>query len=645
MALWGAFFLLPLLGQGQAPADTAQVAALLAKSKDLVNNDPEGAIRFSLQAKALAQKLGFSSGTAQALKNIGIVHATHGRHLEAINTWKQALEVYRSMNDLAGVSNILNNIGAIYSIQGDNEKALENYLTSLRAAEQSGDKERIWSTMTNVGTVYALKRETWDKALAYYFKALPITEELGDLYGIGINAVNIGEVYSNKGASIVALSYFQKSMQAFLDSKDEVTIPYTYNAMGKEYKKMGRFDEALHYHQKAYATAQKVGNQLFMVQSLIGLAQTYTARRAPEGALLYYKRAEAQAREISALDELKDIYGGLSASYASLKRYDNAYKYQSLYTGVKDALYDIATDKKLATMQFDFDLQKKQGEIDLLTKDKALQQAELKRQKQAQYALLIGLALLCAIAVIIFRNYRQKVKINRVLDRQKEEIEHLLLNILPEEVAHELQVSGVATPRHYDNVSVLFTDFKGFTALADRMSPEELVEELNYCFMAFDGIIEKYNLEKIKTIGDAYMCAGGIPTPDDTHPLRIIKAALEIQNFVAGNNEKRIARGLPPWEARIGIHVGPVVAGVVGKKKYAYDIWGSTVNIASRMETNGVPGQINISAATYEIIKGRYACSHRGKIYAKNVGDIDMYFLGPEIKTPIETFHPENVLQ
>jgi len=239
----------------------------------------------------------------------------------------------------------------------------------------------------------------------------------------------------------------------------------------------------------------------------------------------------------------------------------------------------------------------------------------------------VGLGLVFLIAVLIFRNYRVKAKTNKILDRQKDEIEHLLLNILPSEVAKELQVNGHATPRNYESVSVMFTDFKGFTTIADKLSPQVLVEELNTCFMAFDNIIGHYNLEKIKTIGDSYMCAGGIPTPDEQHVYNIIDASLEIQRYIVQNNLRRRESGLEPWDLRIGIHVGPVVAGVVGKKKYAYDIWGSTVNIASRMESNGEPGQVNISADTYEMVKDKYTCTYRGKIYAKNVGEIDMYFV------------------
>jgi class 3 adenylate cyclase len=264
-----------------------------------------------------------------------------------------------------------------------------------------------------------------------------------------------------------------------------------------------------------------------------------------------------------------------------------------------------------------------------------LKETRIEREKQARMAMTIGLGLILIIAFIIYRNYLQKAKTNKVLDKQKGEIEGLLLNILPREVASELQASGRSKPRHFEEVSVLFTDFKGFTSIADKLSPEQVVEELNECFVAFDSIMDKYNIEKIKTIGDAYMCAANLPSPDPDHAYKIVKAALEIQRFMDQYNVGRLNRGQEAWEIRIGIHIGPLVAGVVGKKKYAYDIWGSTVNIASRMESNGTPGKVNISAFAYEIIKDKFECSHRGKVYAKNLGDLDMYYVEYE-KSQVE---------
>jgi adenylate cyclase len=634
------WMLLSIESVAQTPAaaieDTSTVNEYLAKSKALAANVPEQAIAHYNKALELAKTISYPTGAAQALKGIGNIYYTQGKLLDAINYWKQSMEFFRSANDLSGISNILNNIGVIYSIQGDYEKALSNYLESLKVAEQSGDKIRIVTALNNVGATYALKPETYDKALTYYLKALPLSEEIKDTNSIGTTSVNIGEVYSNKGESKLALNYFNKSLKAYQASNDDVSIPYAYNAIAKEYRNEGKYDLSLQFHNRAYATARKVDNKLYMLQSILGLANTYTAKGDRQTALDYYKQAEDIGREISALDELKDVYHGLFTTYAGIKSYGNAFKYQSLYTGIKDTLYNIETNKKLANLQFDFDLQKKQGEIDLLTKDKTLKELQLQRKKLANNALAIGLILIFIIAFIIFRNYLAKAKINKILDHQKDQIEHLLLNILPAEVAGELREKGVSTPRHYSNVSVLFTDFKSFTSIADKMPPQELVEELNKCFMAFDSIIEKYNLEKIKTIGDAYMCAGGIPTPDNDHPLRIVKAAIEIREFIQGYNQERSEQGLSAWGIRIGIHVGPVVAGVVGKKKYAYDIWGSTVNIASRMESNGEPGQINVSAAACEFIKHKYICTHRGKVYAKNVGDIDMYFVEGERETSSE---------
>lgn len=224
---------------------------------------------------------------------------------------------------------------------------------------------------------------------------------------------------------------------------------------------------------------------------------------------------------------------------------------------------------------------------------------------------------------------------NEQIEKQKGEIESeriraegLLLNILPKEVANELKDKGAATPKHYDSATVLFTDFQGFTKIAATMPPAEVVSELNECFLKFDEIAEKYRLEKIKTMGDAYMCAGGLPVENDTHPVDAIAAAKEILAFIEHRNQKLAAAGKAPWPIRIGIHTGELVAGVVGSKKFAYDIWGDTVNVASRMETNSEPGQINISEATYDLVKAKFECKYRGEVEVKNKGKMGMYLVG-----------------
>ena len=193
--------------------------------------------------------------------------------------------------------------------------------------------------------------------------------------------------------------------------------------------------------------------------------------------------------------------------------------------------------------------------------------------------------------------------------------------------AEELKEKGTAEAKQYDDVTVLFTDFKGFTEMSEKVSAKQLVKDLHECFTAFDNIMEKHGIEKIKTIGDSYMAVGGLPTHNTTHAFDVVKAALEIREFIAEGKARKIATNQPYFEIRIGIHTGHVVAGIVGVKKFSYDIWGDTVNTASRLESSGEPGKINISQTTYNIVKDQFACLHRGKITAKGKGEIDMYFL------------------
>lgn len=218
-------------------------------------------------------------------------------------------------------------------------------------------------------------------------------------------------------------------------------------------------------------------------------------------------------------------------------------------------------------------------------------------------------------------------KKNVVITHEKELSDALLLNILPEEVAQELKEKGSAEAKQFDEVTVMFTDFKNFTQISEKLSPKELVHEVHTRFKDFDNIISKYNIEKIKTIGDAYMCAGGLPVANSTHAVDVVNAAIEIQEYVEENKRKKEAAGELFFEIRIGIHTGPVVAGIVGVTKFAYDIWGDTVNIASRMESSGETGKVNISQSTYELVKEKFQCTSRGKIQAKNKGEVEMYFV------------------
>ncbi|WP_425420133.1 adenylate/guanylate cyclase domain-containing protein [Phaeodactylibacter xiamenensis] len=292
--------------------------------------------------------------------------------------------------------------------------------------------------------------------------------------------------------------------------------------------------------------------------------------------------------------------------------------------------------KQLSRQKLEQDNVLKTQEIELnkaiMEAERSQREAERNKEQRNQLMILAGsgilLTLLLLVLFLISRRNRQQLKDkNRMIEQEKERSNELLLNILPANIAEELREYGKAQTRKYDEVTVLFSDFINFSRISEQLSPEELVEELDRCFKGFDFIIGNYpEIEKIKTIGDAYMCASGLDNRK-TMPGSMIKAALEMQEYLEEQKQERMRLGKPYFEARIGIHTGPAVAGVVGVNKFAYDIWGDTVNTASRMETNGQAGRVNISEATYNLIKYQFDCEYRGKVQAKNKGLIDMYFV------------------
>ncbi len=263
-----------------------------------------------------------------------------------------------------------------------------------------------------------------------------------------------------------------------------------------------------------------------------------------------------------------------------------------------------------------------------------LQNSQIDLQKSQRNFFLTLAALVGLVAIGIFARYFESKKHNatlqsknEIIEEERKKSEQLLLNILPVVVANELKINGTAKARKYENATVLFSDFINFSAIAEKLSPERLVYELDFYFKTFDTIISNYKLEKIKTIGDAYMCVAGLPEENPNNPLEMVKAALEIQSYLTALKMERIEAGEPYFEARIGIHTGPLIAGVVGSKKFAFDVWGDTVNVAARLESKSEAGKVNISSSTYDYIKSSFNCVSRGKVPVKNKGEIEMYFV------------------
>ncbi len=597
--------------------DSVRVNVLHSLSKSFFHDNPDTAIIIAISAKQLAEKINYRAGLALALKDIGYGYYLEGNYLDAVKTWQQGLEVYKVIGDKKGVANMLSNQGAAYFNQGDDVKSLELHLQSLKMSEDLGDTLRILTSLTNIGAVYLNKPSTNKKALEYFLRSYQLSLAINDTYSIGTSTVNLGEVYYKLGDDAKAIFYLNQSMKAYEGTED---LPYSLNYIGRVYVRQKKYEKAIKTHQEAYELAKKLDTRLDMAQSLVALAQAYYANGNVAESIDAYQRSLQVAKALNAVTEIKDAYEGLSSDYAKQSDFSNAYKYQQLLLGIKDTIYNTTTEKKLGTLQFTFDLEKKESQISLLSKDKEIQQQEIKRQKLVRNGFIGGFTIVLLFASIFF------IQRNRIT-KEKRRSDELMLNILPAETAEELKATGFAKAKSFDLVTVLFTDFKNFTQASEKLSPEELVGLINYCYSEFDRIITRYGIEKIKTIGDSYMCAGGLPATNTTHPNDIVSAGLEMVQFIEKYKEERIAIDQPYFELRLGIHTGPVVAGIVGIKKFAYDIWGDTVNTASRMESSGATGKVNISGSTYELVKDKFNCTYRGKLEAKNKGLIDMYFV------------------
>ncbi len=335
---------------------------------------------------------------------------------------------------------------------------------------------------------------------------------------------------------------------------------------------------------------------------------------------------EGKAKDEAQLQ--KDAAEVLYYAYNAKGDKAKALEYHILFHQLSEKAHNQDLAKKLTRME----LQSKfENERKIAAAQRAASEAELnaqiENQKLMKKASLIGIGLLSVIALLAIFAFFQKQKDNRLIAAEKKKSDELLLNILPAEIAQELKDSGKSKAKNYERATVLFADIKNFTGAAESMNPEQLVEEIDFYFQKFDNIVGKYNIEKIKTIGDAYLCVGGLPVPDHDNAINVVQAALDMQIFMEQVQQQRKQEGKIYFEIRIGIHTGPLVAGIVGLRKFAYDIWGDTVNVAARMEQHGEEGRINITGSTYELVKDKFACTYRGKIEAKNKGEIDMYFV------------------
>ncbi|MFH0866619.1 MAG: adenylate/guanylate cyclase domain-containing protein [Bacteroidota bacterium] len=614
------------------------------------------ALVYFSKANDIFTQIEYNRGKAIALANIGNIFFLQDNYSKALEYFYNSLTVAQAVRDSSRVAKLMGNIGVIYYNQGYFSKALDLYFKSLKIRESMNDMEGAARVYGNIGVVYDSKRD-YEKSLEYYNKSLEIQKEIGDKKGFASSLINIGQLYRTMGDKKKAIENLLLALKINTEIENKNGISACLQNIGDYYIDEKNYSKALEYFLKADELNSELNDKKAQASTLGLIGDIYFAQNNYTKALEQYQKSVDVATEIGIKDQLKEDFKHISEVYIKMGNYEMAYEYQKQYSDIKDSIYTEESINQIADMQTKYETEKQEEEIKLLKKETELKDLRISRGNLYMFFVAGICVLILILGSLTFYAYRQNKKAKKILEiqnreiiEQKEEItlskaelekektksDSLLLNILPYDTAEELKTKGYSTVQHFQNVSVMFTDFVDFTRITESLKPSELVEELNIFFYRFDEIITRYNLEKIKTIGDSYMCASGMHSGDSDSTRKIILAAFELLNYVNERNTEKKKNGDLLWEIRIGIHTGDVIAGVVGKKKFAYDIWGDTVNTASRMESSGAVGKINISGNTFNRIQNFFNCEYRGKIDVKNKNNIDMYFV-ESIKNEIMT--------
>ncbi len=658
--------------KSSALKDTTRVNIYLKIAHEFQTKDTHQLVLYGKQALALSEKIRWNSGLIKsnlllgrcyddnknltmALQyyrqcpknpetnvdsaNIGELYNLLGNVFLQTNRLDSSLLYYKTcmvfLTDPRSRLSMLANIGQLCTRIGDFSGALESYLRSLKINERilsgkntdQNDSIMHAGLLVSIGDVY-IEMSQYAEAKANYYNVLALNTRLKNstLEFCALNGIAL--THTKKGEYQKATEFYEKALIVSKQNEDHVNEAYVLSNLGDAYLSLGNLEKAFFYTSTSLKLSEAHHYGTILSKVYITLGKINEEKKIYSAAVRYLQKAIDNSKEIGADAELRDAWQALSRVYEKTNQPSAALDaYKHFYT-LRDSIYNVDKARQMtsADMQYRFDTKQLADSL-----QSSAFKLKIQRQRIYIFSGFTGLALMLLLSFFIYRSYSRTKKMNVIISKANETIndekqvsENLLLNILPKNVADELKANGKVKAKMFDNVSVLFTDFVNFTQIAERHSPEELVEELDTCFKAFDDITSKYNVEKVKTIGDAYMAISGLPLANPRHASDILNAAIEMRDFMIN---RRATLGDVSFEMRLGIHSGKVVAGIVGMKKFAYDVWGDTVNTAARMEQSSHVGKINISHHTWELVKDQFICTDRGEIDAKNKGKMRMYFV------------------
>lgn len=603
------------------------VDQLNQKAEAMLNQKPRESLTIAETARQAAESINYQKGLAKSVALIGIAHYKVDDYAKARTFISQAEALSQQAHDTSSLAFSRYWLANLELNQGDYAKALEHYQNALVLAEKINDKRNMARALDGKASIYEALGEN-DKALEHYNQSLAVAKDANFIEWFGTVTFDLANQDYKKGKLDAALAKYNEALQLSEQAGNLNNKASCLQQIASVYYDKNDPKTAMKNITQAMDIFQETGSMSSFSHSRLLMCLILLSDRQYDLAIDLAKLSMQEGKEKGETDLERSAAEALYYAYLYKGDKGKALDYHVKFYELSEATHTKDLAKKMTQLELQASFEKER-EIARAIQEKreAQAKAEIDKQKLIKKTSFIGLGLLAVIAALAVFAFVQKRKDTRLIAAEKKKSDELLLNILPAEVANELKESGRSTAKNYDMATVLFADIKNFTGAAEKLTPDQLVAEIDYYFKNFDEIVGKYKIEKIKTIGDAYLCVGGLPKADIDNAYYVISAALEMQDFVKRTKQQREKTGGVYFDVRVGIHTGPLIAGIVGLRKFAYDIWGDTVNIAARMEQHGEEGKINISGTTYELVKGKFSCTYRGKIEAKNKGQIDMYFV------------------
>ena len=585
-------------------------------------SDYISAIEWYEKAMKYDQENGNIEQLANNLNNIGYVYKILGQYKKAIEYYEKTIQIDEALGRGKNLAKTLNNIGQVYRAGGEYDKAIEYLERSLRIKQNLGDSSGMATTLNNIGLVYNAWKK-YDIAIMSFEEALNLDQLLNNERGMANRLNNLGLTNYYLEEYDEALAFFHQALDVHTKLKDIGQSGIQYNNIGASYLNKGDIEQAVVFLQKARQIFQDLGKQSELAAVLSKFGDIYLSTGDYKKSEKYLMMSTEISKKINSRNQTKTNYQRFSDLYAKMGNYAQSLEYYKKYTDLKDTIFTEKAHQQITDFEIKYETEKKDIEIKLLKTNEEIRNLKFKKEKIYRLSLIGGVILLILLASVIFYSLRQKIKDNRIISEEKGKSDKLLMNILPAGVANELKEQGKTEPRLFNNVTVCFTDIVDFTEISAKMEPRLLIAELNEIFTAFDNIVESHHCERIKTIGDSFMAVCGLPDEDPLHAENIIRSAVDMIQFL----EKKNLESKIDWKIRVGIHTGDVIAGVVGIKKYIYDLFGDTINTASRMECNAETMRINVSETTYNLVKDKFRFEEREEIDVKGKGKMKMFFI------------------